>query len=277
MIKSLLVSLLFLAQIPFPGPGRAGVGGAPPAPPATNRTLWLDMSSTTYLWTDITDPLTNHPADGADVRTMSDAGGGAYRAASSGDVCEYDATGINSLGSVNCVPSTGLYSLVNSSLTAQNIGVFLDADEWSMLAVVYVTANCEAGSTGWVYGNASPVLVDDQGYIAPLYCRYSGGQNYLGVGNYDSNSDFAEVAISLNTRYIFVGRHSGGTIYASVNGGSESSAASGNTGSLAGTAKFVGSVGATGNFFPGMVGEVLIYDTSGAFPTTAYSYLAAKW
>lgn len=277
MIKSLLVCLLFLAQIPFPGPGRAPAGGGSSGPPATNRTLWLDINDNNSLFGTVGSPWGSQGrTDGQSTPGVKDTASPTVIGVVSGG-CLFEATGINNLGSLDCAAATDGYGVVDPDDTsAKTIADLMSASDLAFLMAVTVTSNCRAGTVGNGWADASGILTDASAWMG-LYCRNSGGQNYLGYSNYDSNYDTAEIAISLNTRYIFVARHTGGNIYVSINNGSETSAASGNVGSTASTMNFLRGYTVSGVVqFPGLVGEVLTY-SAGAFPTDAYNYLAGKW
>lgn len=274
----MIAAILLLAQfLPFPGPGRAPTAGAPAGPPATNRTLWLDPTDNNSLYGSTSAPWSSQGrTDGQAISGIKDTSAPTVIGANVGD-CVLETSGINGLSSIDCTAQTAGYGLVDpDDNSVKNLSSIMTVSDFAYLGVIYITSDCRAGtlSNGWT--DASSLFNDASAWMG-IYCRYSGGQNYIGYSNYDSNYDTVEVPISLNTRYIVVARHTGGNIYISVNGGSETSTASGNTGSIATVARILLAYSASSVvMFPGLVGEEITYD-AGAVPTVAYNYLAAKW
>lgn len=102
----------------------------------------------------------------------------------------------------------------------------------------------------------------------------------LGVPNFTAFHfpDTLTLPIEFDTRYFAHVRHTGGNLYASLNGGSESSIASGNTWEMA--------VGLTMGYHPGQspvfdgfIGELAIYSAAltGSDQTDANDYFYEKW
>lgn len=109
--------------------------------------------------------------------------------------------------------------------------------------------------------------------------------NTLYAHNYDGNSDATPaINISLNTDYIVMARHSGGTLYFSVLSGaggatrSDQSVASGNTSNL--TSKVYvgrGIVGASSYRFAGYIGEVAIFDSDEGATNSMLTDMVGRW
>ena len=83
--------------------------------------------------------------------------------------------------------------------------------------------------------NNDPVVADTGGYMG-LYLKNTGTPATIIAFNWDTNADDAVSTgvITPGTVYVAEWRHEGGNVYIRVNGGTEVSTASGNTGSLSG-------------------------------------------
>ena len=93
--------------------------------------------------------------------------------------------------------------------------------------------------------NASPwlnqtLLADSLGYVGVGYMTTS---NIIGGFNYDVNSDTATQSMTPPSTFVLQQRHDGGNLVLSLNGGSEASAASGNTTSTIGDTRIFSSNG----------------------------------
>ena len=92
--------------------------------------------------------------------------------------------------------------------------------------------------------------------------------------NYDTTDDNVSKSISLSTFFVVHWRHESGNLYISKDGGSESSVASGNTGSLTGTFT-IGARDSAALFFNGDICEFFGYNVAlgGTAITNAINYL----
>lgn len=151
-------------------------------------------------------------------------------------------------------------------LSGGAISSYISASAGTMFAVfkaVAITTN-----------NATPELND---------CVWSDVLGYTGTHlksvpevvayNYDTNADTIAVSIATGTWYIVKWRHSGGNLYISVNGGSETSVTSGNTGGLTGTFQIAMSQGIYSQID---FAEIVAYNTSITADTTR-DYLNGKY
>lgn len=254
----------------------AVVGAKPPAggggtPPATNRTLWIDFTQNATLYQAFGHPPTGQPVtNGQAVQGAADPVG-TYQLLGVSTAPVLLTSGLNGRDALDgTATSTGYIVHEFSSNTAIPLSSLITASSAAVLASVRIVNDCAAGTIGNGWADASPIFLDNQGWFA-VYGRSAAGQNYIGISNYP---DIAEIAVSKNTNYIVVARHSGGFIYISVNNGSETSTASGNTQVLTAPGSAFTSI--SGGSFPGYAGELLVYN-AGAFPTAAYSYMAGRW
>lgn len=90
--------------------------------------------------------------------------------------------------------------------------------------VCQMTANPTFGKTDW-YGNHG-VITDAIGYWG-IAARFSGGQAQWQTGIYDGTNGNIELNTTAGNRDVVMIRRDGGTFYASLNGGTESSIARG--------------------------------------------------
>lgn len=148
----------------------------------------------------------------------------------------------------NGVGTTWLKTTVNASS-------IITVSASSVWAVVRVTSIVGA-QTGASYFTNDTIWRDVGGYTSFSY--HSGGPNVT-YYNYDTNADVPETSVALNTWKVIHGRHASGTLYVSTNNGSETSTASGNTGSLA-SAMYVGGSAATSITITGDIAELLFYN-----------------
>jgi len=162
--------------------------------------------------------------------------------------------------------------LCGTTGTEVPISALFPNNAFTILVAVYINA-ITAGS-GTVYNN-NCVFADNAGYMG-LFFGNDGSGNKISVYNYDGSVDRADKTTTVNTQYVVMIRHESGNIYISLNGGAETSAASGNTASLAGT---FGIGQAYGSQFDGQIGELAVYSValSGALLSNAITYFTDKW
>jgi hypothetical protein len=115
------------------------------------------------------------------------------------------------------------------------------------------------------------------------------GQDYFGVHfrstgpkiiayNNDGSVDGVETTIATGTAYVYHQRHESNVLYASLNGGSETSTASGTTATLGGDF-YIGRNGSSGQYADFKLGELFIYSvarTTGEI-SALNTYLYNKW
>jgi hypothetical protein len=106
-------------------------------------------------------------------------------------------------------------------------------------------ANLITNSNGWIAVScivdvidannatvyANDCVIGDSGGFMGLFLKTLNG---LHVYNFDTNVDTTSTTIATATPYVLEWRHEGGTVYCRVNGGTEVSVASGNTGTMTG-------------------------------------------
>lgn len=139
-------------------------------------------------------------------------------------------------------------------------------------ATIYMVFKAVAVGTNNAFAYQNDGVFADTGqYIA--FGMASTGPT-LQYYNYDGSDDQVTTTFTTGTYYIVKIRHAGGNIIISVNGGSETTVASGNTQILIGTMRF----GTTdnSNFAQIDVAEIIFYNTSITASTTL-DYLNGKY
>jgi hypothetical protein len=125
--------------------------------------------------------------------------------------------------------------------------------------------------------NGEPLLADTAGYWGVFLARVGGAPKVVAY-NYDGNADYVILDCSVGSPHVVMVRHEGGTLYASIDGGSESSIASGSTSSLTGTPKIGYGVYGFGTL-DAHVGEIAIYNAAQTSDERdeAIAYFMGKW
>jgi hypothetical protein len=202
-----------------------------------SMTMWLRAES-----------LGNTLVDGDPVSTWSDQSGLNFHVTGAGSVRPlYKTNIINSVYPV--VRFDGTNDVLTSTLTLNSLIV---NSAFTIFIVAKITAidSNEAN----MYDNDA-IIADD----APRWGVYLKSAPTMNLFNYDGSSDSDPQTPATATPLLFSGRHSGGTLYTRMNGGSESAGtASGNTDLLSGVIR-VGRGGGTGNYFNGDIAEILVF------------------
>lgn len=141
---------------------------------------------------------------------------------------------------------------------------------------MFVVFNVDAivTNSGTSYSNEG-ILTESGGYFN-ISLRTSTSR--IVTANYDGSDDQITQNINLSQTYVLSYYHDSGSIYASLNGGSYSTIASGVTGSITGNL-IIGTNYTSGAFFNGKLGEVLVYSAKLPNAQAEYtiSYLKNKW
>lgn len=266
------------------GYSRTFGGGA--SLPQTNLTMHFDFSDISTLYKTYTP--TNNPAY-SDVAT-ADA-----------DVIEIAcsivpiATSDWTLHNANDDTRSPILRLTTPLLGSQcldfdgsNDKLVLGTRDGTNLAISNVFA---AGAKTCLIAFRCESLPASDGVFQPLFADASVGNFFWGVyvynqagtvkllfqnhdGNYDSL--FGDT-IAVNTNYVAMARHESGTLYSSLNGGSESSIASGNTSNMTNSPFLCG--GSDASVFNGRIGEIACYNAAltGTDLSDAITYFTDKW
>jgi len=169
----------------------------------------------------------------------------------------------------------GLYD--SAGVTPKSLANVLSASAKTVLLSIYVEAI--VGSDASAFNNDG--IFVDSGQFFGLHVKSVAGVHTLQGYNWDGNEDKVEATISLATSYVVMLRHNGTNLYMAINGGAESSVASGATSTTTGNI-MLGRNGTAGSaYFNGRVGEVAMYNVDlngqGSDLAIATSYFTNKW
>lgn len=254
-----------------------------PSLPTTNLTLHADASFTTSnLFTTFSSggTHTGTVADGSAVQVWEDRGDGV-----SDVILRYDVSttepvwrSTTPLMLLSCLDFDGtndfLYGATQTG-TARAISSFVSSTEATVLIAFRVDAISTAALDGSEYNNDA-LWADAGGYLG-IHLRDFGSQAELMFYNYPGTPTSVTINISYATSTVACWRHTATTLYGSVNGGTESSIASGTTTSVAEALRIGRNYGS--EYYDGRIGEIAIYNTAltGSALTDANAYFVDKW
>lgn len=236
--------------------------------PTSNLTFHADASVDTDLW-QATGPFSDHPVDGEEVFYWDDVEHGAGSA-------EY----LNTNGPAwrSGTPLMALPCLdFNGSTDSMRVlpgtaGTYLSVSAFTVLVAVYVEGIALNAANS--YQNDA-IVADGSGYFG-IHLKNAADPHVL-FYNYSGADTKVSLPITLNVSHVLMFRHESGNLYASVDGGAETSVASGNTDTL-GAELQIGN-GSGSIFYNGRIGEFAVYNAAltGTDLTDAVSYFTAKW
>ncbi|HET7375535.1 MAG TPA: LamG-like jellyroll fold domain-containing protein, partial [Anaerolineae bacterium] len=154
-----------------------------------------------------------------------------------------------------------------------NDGIFAASAKTIIMAIYVEGASANSGSPWLNHG----IVTENRDFFG-IYVRNDTGTYKLQAYNYDGTIDVAEVTISLNTSYVVCVRHDGVNLYISLDGGTETSVASGPTTDLYGRL-ILGANGRLSQWFQGRIGEIKTWNSclTGGTLTSAISAMTTKW
>lgn len=246
-----------------------------PSLPTTSLTGHFMADVNTHVYTDFS--MTTAANNGDNARAWDDEGDGISDISlqsNGGTTDPKYRTGASSPMLNSCIDFDGSDDLLKSYTQAGSnkaISNFIAAGAYTILVAFYADASGTDSATS--YENDS-ILSDVGGFFA-LYLRSS---NKIGVYNWDGSEDKVEIAVTYGASHVVRIRHDSGSIYISLDGGSESSTASGNTTTL--TNQLIVGTGYSGTHaYNGRVGELAIYNAaiSGSNLSDATQYFTDKW
>ena len=160
----------------------------------------------------------------------------------------------------------------NNALTLNNL---ITPSTYTLLIAFY--AEAITSSPGATIRNGHALIGDDfQEFGAFLHL--SSGVPKVSAYNWPSTSHYVTLDCTVGAAHVLMMRHQGGVLYASIDGGAESSIASGDTPDVASSQPWLG--GQTGGAsLNGRIGELAIYYNAltGAELTAAIDYFIDKW
>jgi hypothetical protein len=239
-------------------------------PETTGRTLWLNASYADHLYTAY-NPFSGSVSDGVTVKGWDQEDAADYGATNSTGLV-WDADGLHSLGALT-LPGNRIMAVSNQAGALQQIGTFITHTQFT----IYAAFRASACSNNVVDSNNSAVIAANNTGGAYIVCKNNGGTVTVCGVHSDGSEDSVCLSAALATDYVAKLRHYGGSIYFSLNGGAESSTASGNTATT--TSNWVIGRGLNNYYLTGYIGEILIYNvgtgTSGADTYMQRWYTAA--
>jgi hypothetical protein len=213
-----------------------------------------------WVWENTLQPTTN-------LVWLGGAGG-------NGDL--YTTSGISGLGSL-IVNSLSWYSLnLASEAAAQPWSTLITNTAFTIYAAFEVTGNCSNASPQ--YEN-SALLGDSAGGYVAISCITNTGITTINGQGYDTSFRYtANQVITQNVPHVVMIRHDSGNLVLSIDCGSESSTAYGNTGTLTSIPYILRNYSSS-NYWPGEIGEVIFYNTAlnSSDRSTTCTYMHNTW
>ncbi len=230
----------------------------------SGMTLWLSADSNVFTDTARTTPATN---DGDTIGGWGDQSGVAHHFSQSTSGSR-PTLKLNIQNSKPVIRFDGTDDLMTNSA---QVGTFIVNTAYTYFIVWKATAINTNGATT---DQNDSIICDTGGYFG-MFLKSAPTQ---WVYNWDGTSDSATTSIATGSFMVSMGRHETGNLYSSVNGGSETSTASGNTQVTTGTMK-IGNDRLGSNFLDGDIAEMIVYNV--AVSTTNISnvitYLRTKY
>lgn len=226
------------------------------------------VASVTGAWSLSRDMLTSwggatrYTKSGTDVITLKDQSGNSRDFSNSAGVSPAEATAFPASvlcadfdGTNDTLINTATSNFFSSSSGALVISLIIDA----------VSLNDPAS-----YLNHA-IFDDPPGDYMGLFAAAASGVTFYAY-NWDGNEDKTTVTGSVGTAYVLMWRHNGGNLYVSVNGGTETSVASGNTQNMTNNLRL--GLGGGSRFCNMKVAE--LFTTSNGSQTTALAAAIAN-
>lgn len=211
---------------PTPTPTNTNTPSNTPTPPGkrpdavSGLTLWLDASDPTYTFKDTacTTPVTAHDDNVRGLKNKVSGVGSNFT--NTNTLSKWKTSVQNGRSVVNCVSANVNY------FTGSTLSTYIAADNATVL-VVCRTSGIIDTNTGYT---AYSIYADVADYFGLHYTTASPAR-FIGY-NWDSNADYATTSVGQGSFHVVLVQHIGGSIKSSVDGGTKSSTASGNTGNL---------------------------------------------
>ena len=240
--------------------------------PTTGLTFHADASVVTDLWK-TNAPFATHPADNEGFSFWDDVEHADIVGAGVASPVWRSGTPLMLLPCTDFDGSSQYFQLKNNAGTVNKALSDIITNSAATLLVSFyaegITANAAAA-----YDN--DCIFGDAGGFFGLHLKNSADPRLL-FYNWDGNEDTLSLATTINASHVAMMRHEGSNIYGSIDGGSESSVASGNTSTMTGNPQIARGVGA--KYFNGRIGEIAIWNAAltGSDLSDAISYFTSKW
>jgi len=254
------------SYITLAGPQQPAPGGV-----TINLQLWLKADGNVYQGPGATNPATT---TGQSVEYWADeSGNGRYvDQTTSGNQPSYTDDSMNNNPVLTFAGGTNTSTHDFFVRTALDLDDIMNNDAYHVFSVFDADSIDYTGGTSY----AGDSMIGDTGGYFGIYFASSGG-SIIKQYNWDGSEDVTANSISLNQPYVYQMSHGSGSLSSSVNGGTEQTAASGNTSDV--TYDFRVGRGYSGYAFDGDIAEVISYDAelSAANQSKVESYLALKY
>jgi hypothetical protein len=246
--------------------------------PTTNLTIHLDASDTDKLFKTWVDglPHTGTPADGEEVQAWSAEAGYTQPTPTHGK-WSLGKPVYNSTSSPMLLPcldfgASDSMRIVNDTASDRFSSWFFEANAKTILMAFY--ADTVAATAADIFDCNGLIKC---GAEFGLLLKDVGGTPKLFLANKDGTTDTVSLTISTSTTHVLCARHDGTNIYLSLDGGAESSAASGSTATWP-TGDVVLGVSEAA-YYDGRIGEIAGYNAAltGSDLTDAIAYFRLKW
>jgi len=223
----------------------------------TSRTGWWKADLASKLWQDTarTSAIT---ADGQTVKAMDDQqASNHFTEATNGPLWKSPSglllpalrfDGVNDQLLNNVAPSTFYSTTAKTILIA-----FRLLGDGTNIATIYENT--------MIVGDNMANDVFESNWFG-LYVKTVAGAHTLFVYNWDGNEDTVSTTILKDTNYIIAVRHDGSNIYIGLNGGSETSAASGTTAGAGNCIRIAGNNRSTNQYLNCEIGELATYNAA---------------
>ncbi|WP_394891006.1 Ig domain-containing protein [Mesorhizobium sp. AaZ16] len=153
--------------------------------------------------------------------------------------------------SIACADFDGTDDILVGSIAISN---FISASAGYLVVSFLADTITVNNANAW----SNHAIIEDFGQFLGLHLRDTGSPDTISAYNWDGNADVAaRVEINAGTANVAEWRHEGGNVYVRVNGGTEASAASGNTQLLTGQLRF----GGASAWLDGKIFEVATFST----------------
>lgn len=253
------------------------IAAGAPSLPTTDLTFNLDASDTTNIWTTWSATTPYHsgvPANGNAIQTSEDDNGKDIAARYSTTTGEspvwVSTTPLMALPNLSFENGDELDIRVKTTGALKALSSLITASAFTIILSIRV----DAVDTTSAISYENDCIICDSGQNWGIHLRNDSSVYKLRMYQWDTNEDFAEVTISLNTNYVVMVRHDSGSIYISLDGGSETSVLSATT--LVAADVQIGHVSSSGGmYFDGRIGQMLIYNV--ASKADALTYMLDRW
>lgn len=252
--------------------------------PTANLKLHVDASNTDDLFTTYVSggPNTGTPSDGNEVqvwRQESDSGTTRqfrYISATSASPNFRTTTPLMLLSCLDFDGTNDIMVMQNNAGVDAAANEFMTTTAKTILVAFYAESITSTNADPYIN---HPIIAAAVGGRIGICLKDVSGTPKIQFTNNDGDDDILELAITANASHVAVLRHDGTNLYGSVDGGSESSIASGTTATFNGAVQ-LGTINIAGTArFNGRIGELAIYNAAltGQNLTDAISFFTSKW